>query len=90
MIPIQDLLNRIRWDEQFGKGRFEIGYYDRVYDAIIKVPFTELIFSKEDHFAFQLVNNFDERISIPFHRVRQVWKDGLIIWERKKTSENLL
>ena len=30
MIPIQELLSRIRWDESFGKGDFEIGYYDRV------------------------------------------------------------
>lgn len=38
MIPIQELLNRIRWDESFGKGDFEIGYYDRVDGTINRVP----------------------------------------------------
>lgn len=86
MIPIHDLLNRIRWDEEFGKGRFEIGYYDRVEDKIIKIPFTEIQFSAGDHFSFQTANEFDEPVSIPFHRVRQVWKDGVLVWERKSKS----
>jgi uncharacterized protein (UPF0248 family) len=30
MIPIHRLLNRIRWDPGFGRGRFVIGYYDRL------------------------------------------------------------
>ncbi|MBW1963074.1 MAG: DUF504 domain-containing protein, partial [Deltaproteobacteria bacterium] len=25
MIPVHELLNRIRWDKDFGKGSFEIG-----------------------------------------------------------------
>jgi uncharacterized protein (UPF0248 family) len=30
VIPIQDLLHRIRWDGEFGKAQFVIGYYARV------------------------------------------------------------
>lgn len=29
MIPIHELINRIRWDEALAKGNFIIGYYDR-------------------------------------------------------------
>jgi hypothetical protein len=29
MTPIHDLLSRIRHDKEFGRGRFEIGYWDR-------------------------------------------------------------
>jgi hypothetical protein len=35
MIPTQDLLSRIRWDEDFGRARFEIAYYDRVEKKVI-------------------------------------------------------
>ena len=29
MMPIRELLNRIRRDAEFAKGNFELGYYDR-------------------------------------------------------------
>lgn len=86
MLPIQDLLNRIRWDREFKKGRFEIGYYDRVEDRIIKVPFAEIEFPEGDHFSFRIADEFEEPITIPFHRVRLVWKDDLVIWERKSND----
>lgn len=88
MIPIQDLLNRIKWDKEFGKGFFLIGYYDRIEDRIITVPFTKIQFDPDDHFSFLLENELEETISIPYHRVRQVWKDGEIIWDRSKHETN--
>ncbi|MDD5322664.1 MAG: DUF504 domain-containing protein [Methylococcales bacterium] len=30
MNPIQNLLHRIRWGPEFGRGEFVIGYYDRI------------------------------------------------------------
>jgi uncharacterized protein (UPF0248 family) len=82
MQPIQDLLSRIRWDEKFGQGRFEIGYYDRLENRIVKIAFTEIEFPAGDHFCFRIADEWGEPVSIPFHRVRQVWKDGTVIWER--------
>ncbi|MBI5556761.1 MAG: DUF504 domain-containing protein [Deltaproteobacteria bacterium] len=82
MIPIQDLLNRIIWDKEFGRGQFEVGYYDRVEDKIIKVPFEAIQLIPGDHFAFIISGPEAESCSIPFHRVRQVYKDGQLIWER--------
>jgi uncharacterized protein (UPF0248 family) len=38
MIPIHELLSRIRWDPEFAKGDFQLGYYDRTEDRIISVP----------------------------------------------------
>jgi len=86
VIPLQDLLNRIRWDNEFGRGRFDLGYYDRVAGKIITVPFHEVILTEGDHFAFHLIDRDGEFVSIPFHRVRQVYKDGLLIWERAKEA----
>lgn len=34
MTPIHELLNRIRWDKEFGQGRFEVGYHDRHADQL--------------------------------------------------------
>jgi uncharacterized protein (UPF0248 family) len=83
MIPIQDLLNRIRWDEDFGKGFFEIGYYDRIEDQILRVPFASLEFIEGEHFLFHLVDPLGEEHSIPFHRVYEVYHDGRLIWHRE-------
>ena len=83
MQPIQDLLNRIRWDREFGLGHFEIGYYDRLEDRIFRVPFARIEFMEGDHFSFRIADESAEPASIPLHRVRKVWKDGVVIWERK-------
>ncbi len=83
MIPIQALLNRIRWDHDFAQGEFVIGYYDRVEDRIIKVPLRELYFDAEDHFSFQVYDDEDELHTVPFHRVKEVYKDGQMIWQRQ-------
>ena len=83
MQPIQDLLNRIRWDPEFAKGRFELGYYDRVEDRIIRVGLQELHFDRDDHFAFTLVDQDGEFHSVPLHRVKEVYKDDELIWHRE-------
>lgn len=82
MIPIQELLNRIRWDVQFAQGEFEIGYFDRVEDRIIRVPFREVYFDTDDDFAFQATDDDGVIRSIPLHRVKEVVKDGELIWHR--------
>jgi uncharacterized protein (UPF0248 family) len=84
MMPIQDLLNRIRWDEAFGRGKFEIGYYDRVADRIVKVPFERIRFAEGEHFGFEAIEGDGSLHSIPFHRVREVWRDDDLIWHRDK------
>jgi len=81
MIPIQDLLNRIRWDEHYG-GDFVLGYYDRVTDGIVRVPLTEITFPPDDHFAFVVVDEEAAAHSVPYHRVREVFRNGELIWQR--------
>ena len=83
MIPIQELLNRIRWDESFGKGDFEIGYYDRVDGAINRIPLSDVHIAPGDHFFFSTVGPDGAVHEIPFHRVKQVYKNGKLIWHRE-------
>jgi len=83
MIPIHELLNRIKWDDEFGRAEFLIGYYDRVQNKIIRVPLKEMSFEKEDHFDFELIDDIGEKHTIPLHRIREVYRDSKLIWNRK-------
>ena len=82
MQPIHKLLSRIRWDRQFGRGSFTIGYYDRMEKKIIRVPFNEIIWIPGNTFSFQIIDQDGEAHTIPLHRVREVYRDGVMIWQR--------
>ena len=86
MIPIHELLNRIRWDPEFAKGNFELGYYDRAENRIILVPLKEVTFPTESPSTFQTVGPDGELHRVPFHRVREVYKDAQRIWHRSDSS----
>lgn len=73
MIPIHELLNRIRWEPQFGQGRFAIGYFDRVTGRVIVVPFDEIRCEPGDHFAFQCMDADSATHNVPLHRARAVY-----------------
>jgi len=85
MIPIQRLLNRIRWDREFGTAHFEIGYLDHSAKKIIRTPFTNIHLQQGNQFSFQLedeTGELMEMLVIPFHRIRMVFRDGVLIWSR--------
>ncbi|MDD3179888.1 MAG: DUF504 domain-containing protein [Opitutaceae bacterium] len=86
MIPIHKFLSRLRWDRGFARGRIEIGYLDRVQQRIIRVPFQELRFPEDQHHIFEIVDAGGISRRIPFHRVREVRRDGRIIWRRPDLS----
>lgn len=82
MIPIHELLNRIRWDPEFAKGNFALGYYDRTENRIMLVPLKEVTFPPESPATFELVDPEGQLHRIPFHRVREVYRDSQRIWHR--------
>jgi uncharacterized protein (UPF0248 family) len=82
MMPIQDLLNRIRWDAEFARGQFELGYFDRVEGRVIVVLFQAVEFPPDDPRAFRVVDAKGSLHHVPFHRFREVFKDGQCIWRR--------
>lgn len=85
--PLHQLLSRIRWDPRFRAGKFAVGYYDRIDRRIRVVPLKRLTFPPDDRFVFTLYDDEGELHRIPFHRVRRVYRDGRVIWERPPTSE---
>ena len=82
MIPIHHLLHRIQWDTEFGKGDFVIGYHDRIGDRMVRVPFRRVYLENGGHFSFEAVEDDGTVHTVPFHRVREVWRNGERIWHR--------
>jgi uncharacterized protein (UPF0248 family) len=87
MLPIQDLLHRIRWDPEYGKGRFEIAYLDKLADRLERVPFEAVRFEPGERFGFEVMGLHGEAHFIPFHRVREVYRDGALIWQRPAPTD---
>jgi uncharacterized protein (UPF0248 family) len=83
MTPIHDLLNRIRWDKEFAKSNFKIGYYDRVIDTIIVIPFNSNLIEEGDHYNFLAYDTDGVIHTIPFHRIKEVYRDDKLIWHRE-------
>jgi uncharacterized protein (UPF0248 family) len=82
VIPIRQLLDRIRWDPEFGRGEFTIGYYDRVEGRVAQVPLARIHLEPGNHFSFSAVEADGSVHEVPFHRVREVYRNGALIWER--------
>jgi uncharacterized protein (UPF0248 family) len=82
MIPLEQLLHRLQWDPRFAGGSVEIGYIDRVRQALVRVPFAQVRLTRGHHFSFDVLAEDGSERQVPFHRVRAVWRDGEMIWER--------
>jgi uncharacterized protein (UPF0248 family) len=89
MIPIHQLLARIHWDKDFGRGRFVIGYWDRLQGKILHVDLRQLLSDADNPAFFDLVDEEGTTHSIPLHRVREVWRDGNLIWQRHPPGDKL-
>ncbi|MFH1494379.1 MAG: DUF504 domain-containing protein [Pseudomonadota bacterium] len=82
MTPIHELLARIRWDASFSQGRFVIGYWDRLAGKVLRVDLREVAWDRDNPSFFDLIDEDGVDHGIPFHRVREVWRDGELIWQR--------
>ena len=82
MIPIQALLSRLRFDPEFARGRWEIAYLDRAQPGLVRLPFEAVRTRRHLGFVFDVVDEEGIERSIPYHRVRQVWHDGKVVWSR--------
>jgi uncharacterized protein (UPF0248 family) len=88
MIPIHELLSRVRWDEHFAASRFVIGYWDRVEGRVLHADLREIMWDADNPSFFDLVDDEGVTHGIPFHRVREVWRDGELIWQRHPLGDH--
>lgn len=82
VIPLQDLLHRIRWDAEFGAARFEVAYQDHLRREPARVPLDPLGIPHGKGFFVPVPSPDGELCEIPLHRIRAVWRDGVLIWQR--------
>jgi uncharacterized protein (UPF0248 family) len=82
MMPIRDLLNRIRWDPAFGRGRFELAYHDHASRDLVRVPLEHVRFPSDGHYFIEVTAPDGVAHDVPLHRIRVVWRDGTEIWQR--------
>lgn len=82
MIPIHELLNRIQWDLAFGSAHFRLGYIDRLAGGLVHGELREPYRSEGEHFSVILWDEKGEPHEVPLHRIREVWRDGKLIWQR--------
>ena len=82
MVPIHELLARVRWDPDFGRGTWEVAYLDRAMPALVRVPLDELSDTSYGGYAFDVIDEDGVTHTIPYHRVREVWRDGELVWSR--------
>jgi uncharacterized protein (UPF0248 family) len=85
MVPLDRLLHRIRWDHEFGKGEFALGYFDRVLAGETVVPFSSVSFDAQRPGTFTFTDQDGIAHHVPLHRVRTVYKNGAPIWSRAGT-----
>ncbi|HEY5993490.1 MAG TPA: DUF504 domain-containing protein [Gallionellaceae bacterium] len=83
MIPLHELLSRIRWDPDFGRGEFRLGYLDHVRGGLVYVALNEARQEADSLYCFEVTDEEGNTLSIPYHRVKEVWKDGELIWRRE-------
>lgn len=82
MQPLSDLIHRIKWDPEFGRGVFALGYWDRVERREQVVRFESATFDPAQPGTFSVEDEDGVLRTIPLHRVRTVYKDGAVIWQR--------
>lgn len=83
MIPIHELLHRIRWDPALSQSVFAIGYVDRVEGRVVHVPFGSVRVGYGARAGLTVVDADGVTRRIPLHRIREVRQDGAIIWRRE-------
>ena len=82
MQPIHELLARIRHDREFGRGKFEVGYLDRVDGTIHRVAWRQITWREGQRRVLEVWDDCGQVRRIPFHRVREVHRGGQVIWQR--------
>ena len=80
MIPIHDLLNKLKWDKKIKADEYSLGYYDRVEDVLKEVKYNEINEIKDNLIVLTIEN---KEVSIPLHRIKMVKRNGIAVWKRE-------
>jgi uncharacterized protein (UPF0248 family) len=74
------LISKIRWDPRERPEEYVLFYQDRLATELKALPFPAI---KRVEGTFLIVERDGEETSIPAHRIRQVRRNGALVWERQ-------
>lgn len=77
MIPIKDLLNKIKWDKSENPDDYIIVFIDLNKER--SIPYSAI---KRFEGNFMVIDKDNEEVEIPMHRIRKVLKKSDLIWKR--------
>jgi uncharacterized protein (UPF0248 family) len=79
MITIEQLINKIKWDDRENPAEYSLFYLDRITKKLVEIKYKDIARVDE---GFMVVMRDGEETSIPLHRIRRVMKKGIIMWKR--------
>lgn len=82
MTPIHEMLARIRWDPDFARARFTVGYWDRVAGEVLRIDLRDASRDADNPSFLDLIDAEGVVHEVPLHRVREIWRNGVLIWRR--------
>ena len=82
MVTIRELLARVHWDRPFGDAEFMLACHDRLSGRLERLPLSRVRLETGNHFSFVVCDDDGTPRTIPFHRVREVYRNGVLIWSR--------
>ncbi|MBI4451240.1 DUF504 domain-containing protein [Candidatus Woesearchaeota archaeon] len=78
MKPIQDVLNKIKWDKREKPEEYVVYYQDNVLKKFVAVRYNDILRVEEGFFVVLVAGRETE---IPLHRIREV-RRGEVVWRR--------
>jgi uncharacterized protein (UPF0248 family) len=77
MIPIKDLINKIKWDKRESPKDYSLIYIDLGKKK--ELAYKDI---KKLEGNFMIIERNGEETEIPLHRIREVKKKGKVVWKR--------
>lgn len=77
MIPIKNLLNKIKWDKKENPSDYSVFYLDKVKNDLVELRYNNI---KRIEGNFIVIGK--EETYIPLHRIRKIRKKGKTVWKR--------
>ncbi len=78
-MTIKDLINKIKWNKNLNPDDYTLIYIDRIDKNKKKMNFTDI---EKIEGSFLMLTKEDKEVNIPLHRIREVRKQGKLVWKR--------
>jgi len=79
MIPIKELINKIKWDKRENPEDYTLIYIDLGQRK--ELAYTAI---KRLEGNFMVIDKDLEEVEIPLHRIKEVLKKGKVVWKRPR------